>query len=333
MSFPISVARNNSESISVTKNLTVLFELNGVLKDNCDIIDPVFLVETSVDALSQANYLIVPTFNRRYFIQKIVSVRNLLTEIQCHVDVLSSFADAIKANKGIVHRQEADWNLYLNDGVLKCYQNPLVNTVSFPNGFSGHTNVLLLSGQHGGGTSSGVDAGGAGGFYSKTTSGLVAYARAQLGKPYWYGTFGNTADQLLLDHKRLQYPSEYTATDFDQQFGQRVHDCVGLIKGYRWSETFTSTPVYVAAQDVDVKGMWSQCTKSRVQLITGNSVVIGSVVFTRDSSHCGVYVGEGKVVEARGHAYGVVETNLSDRNFLWAAVPSWCQITTGSDVL
>ncbi len=31
--------------------------------------------------------------------------------------------------------------------------------------------------------------------------------------------------------------------------------------------------------------------------------------------HVGVYVGNGKVIEARGHKYGVVETNLVDRGW------------------
>ena len=31
--------------------------------------------------------------------------------------------------------------------------------------------------------------------------------------------------------------------------------------------------------------------------------------------HVGVYVGNGKVIEARGHAYGVVETNLIGRGW------------------
>ena len=55
---------------------------------------------------------------------------------------------------------------------------------------------------------------------SKTGQGLAEYAKAQLGKPYWWGTFGQTASAALLTQKRTQYPSYYTADDFDSQFGQ-----------------------------------------------------------------------------------------------------------------
>ena len=46
---------------------------------------------------------------------------------------------------------------------------------------------------------------------SKTNIGLVAYAKAQLGKPYWYGTFGQTGTASLLESKARQYPSFYTS--------------------------------------------------------------------------------------------------------------------------
>ena len=36
----------------------------------------------------------------------------------------------------------------------------------------------------------------------KTARGLVAYALAQLGKPYWYGTFGQTASKDLYIQKK-----------------------------------------------------------------------------------------------------------------------------------
>ena len=41
---------------------------------------------------------------------------------------------------------------------------------------------------------------------TKTNTGLVEYAKAQLGKPYWGGTFGQVASAGLLVQKRTQYP-------------------------------------------------------------------------------------------------------------------------------
>lgn len=336
MAFSILIARNNSEAIALSKDITPLFEVNGVLRENSSIIDPVIELEAPIDSLVDANYAIIPTFGRRYFIKNAVSTYNRLSIITCHVDVLSSFADSIKRNTGIVHRQEKRWNLYLNDGVLKCYQNPFTSTIPFPNDlFTGRSNVLLVAGGHGDGASYGTDEGGAGGTTMKNTAGLVDYCTAQLGEPYWYGTFGNTASQALYDSKKAQYGylGYYNETDYPAQFGRRVHDCVGLVKGYRWSDTPTSDPLanYEPSEDVDVKGLWYQCSVNSGNINYAISThQIGMIVFNAGLTHCGVYIGNGNVIEARGHAYGVVESNMESRGFEYWGIPDWLQITTGN---
>ena len=156
---------------------------------------------------------------------------------------------------------------------------------------------------------------------SKTGQGLVEYAKAQLGKPYWWGTFGQTANAGLLAAKRQQYPNYYTAGDFPAQFGQKVHDCVGLIKGYLWCDAPDGEPIYKAAQDVAVSGLFMACTESGS--IDTMPDMPGVCVFMRDMSHVGVYIGDGYVVEATGHARGVVKTKLAGRGWgLWGK-PRW----------
>ena len=67
----------------------------------------------------------------------------------------------------------------------------------------------------------------------KTNMGLVEYATKQLGLPYWYGTFCETATSQLYTAKKKQCPLLYNSWhDFPKQYGKRVHDCVGLIKVY-----------------------------------------------------------------------------------------------------
>lgn len=152
----------------------------------------------------------------------------------------------------------------------------------------------------------------------KTATGLVEYAKAQLGKPYWYGTYGNTATKALHDYKKKQYPKYYTAKDYPLQYGERVHDCVGLIKGYLWSDTPTSKPKYNSAQDKSANGMYNAC-KEKGSIATIPEIK-GLLVWR--SGHIGVYIGGGYVIEARGHAYGVVKTALKSRNWTnWGKCP------------
>lgn len=158
---------------------------------------------------------------------------------------------------------------------------------------------------------------------SKTGQGLVEYAKAQLGKPYWWGTFGQIASAGLLVQKRTQYPDRYNTygDECKKQFGQKVHDCVGLIKGYLWCDTPDSEPIYKASQDVAVSGLFMVCPENGS--IDTMPDTPGVCVFMRDMSHVGVYIGGGDVVEATGHARGVVKTKLAGRGWgLWGK-PRW----------
>lgn len=144
--FSIVLKRNQSELNKVIKDTVVLSNLRGVLKAGTSIIDPVILIEASVAVVSTANYLTVEEFRRSYFINNISTAENGLVEISCHVDVLSSYASQIKAQHGIIRRQENSWNLYLNDGVFKVYQNPTIFTQEFPSGFTTPSFVLAVAG-------------------------------------------------------------------------------------------------------------------------------------------------------------------------------------------
>lgn len=163
---------------------------------------------------------------------------------------------------------------------------------------------------------------------NKTNIGLVEYAKAQLGKPYWYGTFGNIATKALHTTKQKQYPNYYLQAKykvrFDKQYGQRVHDCVGLIKGYLWSDTPTSKPKYNSSQDVSANGMLSKC-KEKGKIGTLPEIK-GLLVFF--DGHVGVYIGDGYVIEARGHDYGVVKTKLASRPWTnWGKCP-WIEYSS-----
>ena len=163
----------------------------------------------------------------------------------------------------------------------------------------------------------------------KTGQGLKEYAIAQLGRPYWWGTFGQVADGALYAKKKKQYPRKYIEADYPKQYGQRVHDCVGLIKGYRWSDTPESTPKYVGAQDVAVEGLYAQCTQRGA--ITSLPEKPGVCVFMAGLGHVGVYIGNGEVVEAMGHAYGVVKTKVAGRGWAYWGMPDWISYDDASE--
>lgn len=145
MAFNIVLQTNNSEPNRITKSVSDIATVSGVLKEETSIINPVIKIECDLSTVTGCNYLSIPSFGRSYFVNNIRSVRNGLVEFSCHVDVLSSFADGIRSNTAIVKRQENNWNLYLNDGSFKVYQNPNVLTKAFPSGFTAQEFILAVA--------------------------------------------------------------------------------------------------------------------------------------------------------------------------------------------
>ena len=154
---------------------------------------------------------------------------------------------------------------------------------------------------------------------SKTNKGLVEYAKAQLGKPYWYGTFGQLSTPTLYSQKKKQYPKYYGWSYTTKELNQKVHDCVGLIKGYLWCDTPTdTTPSYKSAQDVSATGMLNKCVEKGS--IGTMPDIPGILVFL--PGHVGVYIGDGYVIEAMNHNKGVVKTKLAGRGWKnWGKCP------------
>lgn len=136
---------------------------------------------------------------------------------------------------------------------------------------------------------------------SKTAKGLVEYARAQVGQPYWYCSQGQKPTNAWLDQKIKQYPSKWTQPRINKARGEagkfaRCYDCVGLIKGYLWTTSPTDDkPKYNASQDKTADGMEAV---SKAKPIETLPEIPGILVFCK--GHVGVYVGNRRVIEAWG---------------------------------
>lgn len=148
----------NSDPENLTKDIVLLRDgqgniigdYDGFLRDESSIIDPVFRIET-VDSgeefpWARINYFYVPSWGRYYYITDIVVLRTHLYEIHGHVDVLMSFKDELGDCSGIVYRNESDWNMYLDDGSLKIYSNPIVRYFPFGSSFDTQQFVLAVAG-------------------------------------------------------------------------------------------------------------------------------------------------------------------------------------------
>lgn len=144
MAFTIKAYRNLSATNVVDKELGDIVDMNGVLRKGTSIIDPVIIVELDNNDVwrSGFNYIYIEAFKRYYFVTNIISVDGnrpetafpapvQLWEIHCHVDVLMSYKEQIRALKAVVARQEQTYNLMLDDGFFMTYQNPKIQTKLF----------------------------------------------------------------------------------------------------------------------------------------------------------------------------------------------------------
>lgn len=150
---------------------------------------------------------------------------------------------------------------------------------------------------------------------------LCAFVRAQLGMPYYWGGCGETASAAWYEAKKAQYPAVYAAYgDCSKDYGKRVFDCVGLVKAALWFDAALGRTVYGRTPDVNAAGMYHACEKRGRSDTRPDKP--GILLFTESLGHVGVYVGGGRVIEAKGHAYGVVETALNATAWaLWGECP------------
>ena len=155
----------------------------------------------------------------------------------------------------------------------------------------------------------------------KTNMELVEYCKKQVGRPYWLGGFGQAASKDLYDQNKNRLKYGPWEGDYEKAVGQKVHDCCGLVKGFVWTDG-PDIP-WKAGQyginglpDWGVAEQYNNCTQKGK--IADIPELPGLLVFTQSMSHMGVYIGNGEVIEARGHAYGVQRNKLKNRNFaLW----------------
>lgn len=128
----------------VDKVTTLVEELTGTLREQSSIIDPVVAIQRSTP--TGFNYVQIVEFNRFYYVRDIVSEINNIVRITMHVDVLKSFSSQIKQCDAIIKRQENKYNLLLDDGIFKAYQNSKHRIVKFPNAMNTFSYILALAG-------------------------------------------------------------------------------------------------------------------------------------------------------------------------------------------
>lgn len=140
---------------------------------------------------------------------------------------------------------------------------------------------------------------------------------------YVWGTYGKVLDDALFQAKLEQYPDNVGIyEDFirDNWLGGRTADCIGLIKGYCWFDPVTGKIDYSINGMPDINADYMTNSVAEKGTIDTIPEIPGLAVWF--PGHIGVYIGNGKVIEAKGTKIGVVETDLSAGAWThWIKIP------------
>lgn len=98
------------------KTLVNYEQLEGSLKDNTDLLNPVILVKHN--GIPTTNYCFIPDLGRYYFINDITVKNNEMFYLHCNVDVLQSFKNDILNAQVIAKRSSSWYDNYLPDNMV-----------------------------------------------------------------------------------------------------------------------------------------------------------------------------------------------------------------------
>lgn len=147
MSYPITLKKCLSPVNKLTKTFAGTTQsFNVVLKENTDVFQPTFILQTDGAKLWDYNYIDGSNFSgRQYFITDVRSIGNNRFEVDAKTDVLSTWASEIRGNTAVIKRQEKLFNLYLDDPEFHVYNYENIQTKQFPvNNFNKLLNYVLV---------------------------------------------------------------------------------------------------------------------------------------------------------------------------------------------
>lgn len=143
----ITLYTNESEKNKLEKTITNSILLEGNLRNESSIINPVILISSNKEDIPYMyNYAYIPAFGRYYFITDIESVRTGIWRVSMHVDVLMSYKEQIKNLNVIINNsEETGANNYLSGNQWITNVKNTTNIVNFPNGLNDNGEFILIT--------------------------------------------------------------------------------------------------------------------------------------------------------------------------------------------
>ena len=132
-----------------------------------------------------------------------------------------------------------------------------------------------------------------------------------------YGYVWGTAGVLWTAAKQKAATREQTVKYGSKWIGHYVADCSGL---FTWAFKQLGGTMYHGSNTMYKSYCTAKGKLTKGKRSDGMTILPGTAVFTGtegDHGHVGLYVGDGKVIEAKGTQYGVVESNVTDKKWTY----------------
>ena len=136
---------NMSDDREINKTLETGHTFQGVLREECSIMNPTIRFESS--GMLRYNYAYIPEFQRYYSIVDRTVYRDGIWDVTFDVDVLMSFRNDIINLNAVVDKQTLDavGNQYIDDSSLVT-ENVMFQTLyNFPAGFNNTGEYILIT--------------------------------------------------------------------------------------------------------------------------------------------------------------------------------------------
>lgn len=141
----IKLFKTSSPRKKLVKDLSDGITLTGNLRAQSSVMSPVLQIQDT--QVIGYNYCYIPDFGRWYYINNINALRSNLFELSLGIDVLMTYADAIRSNTAIIDKVQAQGTAYtyINDGSFVNTNRMTQSIINFASGFNDNGEFILIT--------------------------------------------------------------------------------------------------------------------------------------------------------------------------------------------
>lgn len=142
----VHLCNTTSERNIINKDIRQVQSVNAIIKGDISVETPTLIFDYSGNS-TNINYVMIPEFNRNYFITDILELTGGRYMIRCKSDVLESFKNSILGLQCVIDKQESDVlsNMYYNDGSFISSEKEFIYNKPFPHGFLETGEYILIT--------------------------------------------------------------------------------------------------------------------------------------------------------------------------------------------